>query len=265
MTPLLQQQQLGDWHSETNIGGQAGSKPALFPLTDLLLDDLHLSFPCSEDTLKVLKRNGIREATFRLCESMHSRRLLDNTNQYPFVHLEGARPAHLFGELITINLRFMMQPHDDDALNGIYDKFLYTFLQDAQTRKHMDRIMTSKNHAFFHLAAFPEYPVEMRLSRDQSSSNLFIMTISCYNDVALIKVETSLLARSQDFVVDSEEITDKGIHLHDAHWELLNASTNLEQRYRSNKNDPEFWKALKETVGHLKKLHDGLVIGPIWF
>lgn len=76
------------WLNLNEILHIGATKQFTFPLSDLDLDDLHFISPCTDATIKMLKRSGVPGATNRLCEQHAISKTLDNCNQYPLARLE---------------------------------------------------------------------------------------------------------------------------------------------------------------------------------
>ncbi|KAJ8652089.1 hypothetical protein O0I10_012320 [Lichtheimia ornata] len=237
------------------------TKQFTFPLSDFDLDDLHFISPCTDDALKMLKRSGVPGATARLCEQQAIRKTLDNSNQYPLARLEGPSFDKLtMDKYESASLRFLVKPRNDSTVDETCNHILETFLSEARSRNELDKILDTPHQAFFTLLSYPEYPVSLRLSRDSSSPISITIHIHCLNPVVMLKVESSLLARSREFMVDNE---DTDALLDQAQHAFVIAAQDLEEKFRVGYPQHEFWNSLKTTMIQLRKIYSNAILGTL--
>ncbi|KAI7876098.1 hypothetical protein K492DRAFT_239956 [Lichtheimia hyalospora FSU 10163] len=237
------------------------TKQFTFPLSDLDLDDLHFISPCTDAALRMLKRSDIPGATSRLCEQHVLRKTLDNCNQHPLARLEGptsGKPA--MEKYETASLRFLVKDRIGRTAEETCNHILETLLSEARTRNELDKIMDTPNQAFFTLLSYPEYPIRLHISKDSLSQACITMNIHCQNPVVMLKVESSLLVRSREFIVDNK---DTDTLLDQAQHAFVKAALDLEEKFRTDYPQPEFWNSLKTTMIHLRKIYNDTILGTL--
>jgi hypothetical protein len=61
--------------------------PLRFPVSEMIVDDLHYAAPCSPDFITSMERRGLEEISNRLMNSYQKQKLYDKTGKYPFARL----------------------------------------------------------------------------------------------------------------------------------------------------------------------------------
>ncbi|CDS09208.1 hypothetical protein LRAMOSA10568 [Lichtheimia ramosa] len=237
------------------------TKQFTFPLSDLDLDDLHFISPCTDAAIKMLKRSGVPGATNRLCEQHAISKTLDNCNQYPLARLEDQsfkKPT--MDRYETASLRFLVEARDGTTPEETWNHILESFLSEARTRNELDKIMDTPQQAFFTLLSHPEYPVRLHLTKVSLSPLCITIHIQCQNPVVVLKVESSLLTRSRDMIIDNKDtdaLVDRAQHA------FIKAAMDLEEKFRVDYPQPVFWSSLKTTMIHLRKTYNDTILGTL--
>lgn len=61
--------------------------PLRFPISRMIVDDLHYAIPCSPDFVTSIERRGLEEVSQRLIYSYNKQKLYDKSGRYPFARL----------------------------------------------------------------------------------------------------------------------------------------------------------------------------------
>lgn len=63
-------------------------EPSLrFPVSKMVIDDLHFAIPCSADFITTVHRRGLEQVSHRLMKAYHKQVLYDKSKRYPFSRL----------------------------------------------------------------------------------------------------------------------------------------------------------------------------------
>ncbi|KAI9493204.1 hypothetical protein BDB00DRAFT_788068 [Zychaea mexicana] len=200
-----------------NSSSSTEGKPFMFHLSEVTLDDLHFVTPCPDAVLKSLEKDGIFETSAQLWNEYKHRKLLDNTNRYPLARLEKYHEQENNSwirndmDKTEIRLEVAVKP-ELMTWDETYQRIIGTFLKEGHTLEEMQKIMQNQEQAVFTLAAYPESPVIVSLSKVMQSSSsssasmmswtssnkvLAILTVQCVHPVVLLKTEAALLTRLQ--------------------------------------------------------------------
>lgn len=178
--------------------------PLLFPVSRIVVDDLHYAIPCTPDFITSIERRGLEDVSKRLMESFHKQKLHDKTGRYPFARLLNFKTPTLqmtsserLFDYRKIHIKFTVDMH---ITNDSYRSILPRLLNEGRTMEDVKSILVNAEMALFTLAAFPGCPVIIKLVR--ASSTLIDMCVHCVYLPALFKVEATLLRRLyQDFLM----------------------------------------------------------------
>lgn len=93
--------------------------PLRFPVSKMVVDDLHFAIPCSPDFITSIKRRGLEEVSQRLVDSYNKQKLFDKSGRYPFARLLRSKSSD---KLVVRGYYFlcMMDTSNFISLDGIY-------------------------------------------------------------------------------------------------------------------------------------------------
>ncbi|KAI9357165.1 hypothetical protein BD770DRAFT_97830 [Pilaira anomala] len=249
-----------------------------FPVSKMVIDDLHFAIPCSADFITTVHRRGLEQVSHKLMKAYHKQVLYDKSNRYPFARLLRSKSSSdltLFKSLFdykNVHIRCLVDLH---ITNEGYQSILSRILNEGRTMDEMKSLLISAEQVLFTLAAFPGCPVIIELSR--VSSTVIDFNIQCVYAPALFKVEAALLSRLLDqFIQVPSEPSDEKEGLKYANFlkrmKVLEQSIlNLQDDYQEKKDKMEIdeepgaadslFKQLKSSVDLLLEIYNEEPIG----
>ncbi|KAI8877831.1 hypothetical protein K501DRAFT_197267, partial [Backusella circina FSU 941] len=214
----------------------------LFPVSEMILDDLHFAMACTENM-----------------------RLSDRTNQYPL--------ERMLKEKTEVNSITRSYPFDykrgvirilvDSQMSQeTYRCILSKLLNDGRTVQDIQQIIYDAEKAYYILAAFPASPIVLSLSR--LSDTELELRFECHNPIALFKNEASLLIRLYFISLGNRDQDIQNAELLEELRSLEETIVSLQDQYHdsSKQGSPEtdtlLWENLKKAVEKMVDLHKEL-------
>ncbi|KAG2232927.1 hypothetical protein INT48_006181 [Thamnidium elegans] len=177
--------------------------PAIrFPVSNLVIDDLHFMISCSPDFIKTIQIRGLDQVSNKLMYAYCKQILCDKTTRYPFARLlktKSLTDLPLFKSLFdykSVHIRCLIDLHTTDKT---YKSILSSILNEGKTMDEMKSILLHAEQALFTIAAFPACPVIIELTR--VSSTMIDFCIQCVYSPALFRVEASFISRLLDHFI----------------------------------------------------------------
>ncbi|KAK4514860.1 uncharacterized protein ATC70_002465 [Mucor velutinosus] len=185
----LNKQQLPAKVSTTLIMTLNNTKELLFPVSELILDDIHFACPCSSHIKTSIERRGLDEISNRLMQSYRQQKLHDRTGRYPLARLlQNDQPSLLLNHR-NVHVRYTVPSLSDEQ----YRSLLPSILGEGHSDSIKDFFHGNAEQALFTMASYPGCPVIIKLSR--VSPDMIDFSIQCSYTPALFKVECILLHR----------------------------------------------------------------------
>ncbi|GAN08775.1 hypothetical protein MAM1_0222d08291 [Mucor ambiguus] len=251
----LDKQRLPAKVSTTLIMTLNDTKELLFPVSELILDDIHFARPCSIHMKTSIERRGLDEISSRLMQSYQQLKLHDRTGRYPLARLLQNDPPSLPLNHKNVHIRYTVPSLSDEQ----YRSLLPSILGEGHSDNIKDFFHGNAEQALFTMASYPGCPVIVNLSR--VSPGMIDFSIQCSYTPALFKVESILLHRiHQLYMQDTPTMDTKKL-------KSLETSI-LELQQACQQNDQQESAAallaqLKKTIDVLCTVHHQEPIGSL--
>ncbi|CAO3677430.1 unnamed protein product [Rhizopus stolonifer] len=241
-------------------------EPLRFPVTEMIIDDLHFAIPCSDDTIQGIQRKGLDDISNELHESYRLQMLLDKTGKYPFARFLQKHSSKQITKKLFYNKSIHIRCSIDPSLTDEqYRSILPSLLNEGRTVDEIKRIMLNAEHAYFTLASFPASPIVLKLSK--TSMNELDITIQCAHPPALFKTEASLVSRLFHYYIKDESqstlLNEKLISLEDSIIELQ--ETYQQDKMEIDNDDKELLGSINQMIEKLYTIYSELPVGFVKF
>ncbi|KAF1802681.1 hypothetical protein FB192DRAFT_1422453 [Mucor lusitanicus] len=240
----LDKQRLPAKVSTTLIMTLNDANELLFPVSELILDDIHFARPCSTHMKTSIDRRGLDEISNRLMQSHQQQKARDRTGRYPLARLLQNNQPSLLLNYKNVHIRYTVPSLSDEQ----YRSLLPSILGEGHSSSIQNFFHGNAEQALFTMACYPGCPVIINLSR--VSPDMIDFNIQCSYTPALFKVEYILLHRiHQLYMQDAPAMDTKKL-------KSLEASIlELQQAYQQ---DDQQEAAATTLVAQLKKTIDEL-------
>ncbi|KAG1087209.1 hypothetical protein G6F42_020696 [Rhizopus arrhizus] len=255
----LDRQRLPAKVSTTLIMTLNDTKELLFPVSELILDDIHFASPCSTHIKTSIDRRGLDEISNRFMQSYQQQKLHDRTGRYPLFGVLQKDQQSLLLNHKNVHIRYTVPSLSDEQ----YRSLLPSILGEGHSDYIKDFFHGNAEQALFTLASYPGCPVIIYLSR--VSPDMIDFSIQCSYTPALFKVESILLHRiHQLYMQETPTMETRKL-------KLLEASIiELQQAYQQDdyqETTVALLAQLKKTIDlflhQWKKANDGLGVNDV--
>lgn len=137
------------------------TKELLFPVSELILDDVHFARPCSTHMKTSIERRGLDEISNRLMQSYQQQKVHDRTGRYPLARLLQNDQSSLLLNHKNVHIRYTVLSLSDEQ----YRSLLPSILGEGHSDGIMDFFHGNAEQALFTMASYPGCPVIISLSR----------------------------------------------------------------------------------------------------
>ncbi|CEP12636.1 hypothetical protein [Parasitella parasitica] len=248
----LTKQRLPAKVSTTLIMAVDNKKELRFPVSEMIIDDIHFARPCSSHIKTSIERRGLDEISTRLMQSYQQQRLHDRTGKYPFARLlqQQQQTRHGLSHQKNVHIRYTVSSLSEEQ----YRSILPNILGEGHAGYVQDFFHGNAEQALFTMTSYHGCLVLITLSR--VSPEMIDFGIQCTHPPALFKVESILLNRVHHlYTPDAKMIDSKALR------PLETSILKLQQAYQQDDEDLE----LKETLDILCNLHNQEPIGCLTF
>ncbi|KAI8645716.1 hypothetical protein BD408DRAFT_411412 [Parasitella parasitica] len=248
----LAKQQLPAKVSATLITAVDDKKELQFPVSEMIVDDIHFATPCSSHIKSSIERRGLDEISSRFMQSYEQQKLHDRTGRYPFARLlqQQQRTKHDLPHQKNVHIRYIVSSLRDEQ----YRSILPSILCEGHSSYAHDFFHGNAEQALFTMASYPGCPILITLSR--VSPDMVDFSIQCTHTPALFKVESILLNRIHRIFLQDAKMIDTRLLK-----PLESSIIELQQAYQQDNEDPE----LRKTLNILCNLHKQEPIGCLTF
>ncbi|KAL9548307.1 hypothetical protein MBANPS3_005749 [Mucor bainieri] len=252
----LDKQRLPAKVSTTLIMTLNDTKELLFPVSEMILDDIHFARPCSTHLKASIERRGLDEISNRLIQSYQQQKLHDRTGRYPLARLlQSVQPSSLLLNHKNVHIRYTVPSLSDEQ----YRSLLPTILGEGHSDTIQEFFHGNAEQALFTMASYPGCPVIINLSR--VSPDMIDFGIQCSYTPALFKVESILLHRIHQLYMQNVPTMDT------KKLKTLEASIlELQQAYQQKDHQQTtaaLLAQLKKTIDELCNVHHQEPIGSL--
>lgn len=139
------------------------NKELLFPVSELIIDDIHFASPCSSHIKTSIERRGLDEISNRFMKSYEQQKLHDRTGRYPFVRLlrnQQTNKKTILNQK-NVHIRYTVSSLNDEQ----YRSILPDILGEGHADNLKDFFRGNAEQALFTIASYPACPVIISISR----------------------------------------------------------------------------------------------------